>query len=71
MLTDVRMPGLSGYELAEASLALRPAMPVILMTGFADEEMPARIHEAAIPMIRKPFNFANLAPTVRDAIDAR
>jgi DNA-binding NtrC family response regulator len=66
LLTDVRMPGLSGYELAEASLKIRPQLPVILMTGFTDEQVPAALTERAIPMIRKPFNFATLGSTVKE-----
>jgi two-component system cell cycle sensor histidine kinase/response regulator CckA len=65
LLTDVRMPNMDGYRLAEASLSLRPQLPVILMTGYTDEEMPDAIRRAAIPMIRKPFNFANLAVSIR------
>lgn len=71
MLTDVRMPGMNGYELAEASLAIRPSMPVMLMTGFTNDEMPEKIRQASFPMLQKPFNFANLAPSVREAIAAR
>lgn len=69
LLTDVRMPGLNGYQLAAASLAMRPSMPVILMTGYTDEEMPDAIRDAAIPMIRKPFDFAKLGESVREVIE--
>lgn len=68
LLTDVKMPGLNGYQLAEAALSLRPAMRVILMTGYTDEAMPDAIREAAIPIIRKPFNFATLATSVREGV---
>ncbi|HEV7487558.1 MAG TPA: response regulator [Thermoanaerobaculia bacterium] len=68
LLTDVRMPGLNGYQLAEASLTLRPAMGVMLMTGYADEAIPDAIRDASIPVIRKPFNFASLAEDVRAVI---
>jgi CheY-like chemotaxis protein len=68
MLTDVKMPGLNGYQLAEASLSLRPQMRVMLMTGYADEAIPEAIRAASIPIIRKPFNFANLASSLREAI---
>jgi DNA-binding NtrC family response regulator len=71
LLTDIKMPGLNGYQLAEAGLALRPAMSVMLMTGFADEVIPDAIREASIPILRKPFNFENLASTVRQAITSR
>lgn len=71
LLTDVKMPGLNGYQLAEAGLSLRPAMKVMLMTGFADEAIPDAIREASIPILRKPFNFENLAKSVREMILSR
>ena len=70
LLTDVKMPGLNGYQLAEAALSLRPGMKVILMTGYADETLPDAIRDASIPMLRKPFNFANLATSIREVITA-
>jgi DNA-binding NtrC family response regulator len=71
LLTDVKMPGLNGYQLAEAGLSLRPAMSVMLMTGYADEAIPDAIRAASIPILRKPFDFENLAKSVRDAIVSR
>ncbi|HEV7767110.1 MAG TPA: response regulator [Thermoanaerobaculia bacterium] len=71
LLTDVKMPGLNGYQLAEAGLSLRPAMRVMLMTGYADEAIPDAIRNASIPILRKPFNFDNLASSVRDVILSR
>jgi DNA-binding NtrC family response regulator len=71
LLTDVRMPGLNGYQLAEAGLSLRPAMPILLMTGYADEEMPQAIRDAEIPMMRKPFNFSTLGVSLREIVRSR
>ena len=71
LLTDVKMPGLNGYQLAEAGLSLRPTLKVMLMTGYADESMPDIIRDASIPILRKPFNFANLASSIRDVITSR
>jgi DNA-binding NtrC family response regulator len=71
LLTDVKMPGLNGYQLAEAGLSLRPAMKVMLMTGYADEAIPDSIREASIPVIRKPFDFAKLASSVREGLGPR
>jgi DNA-binding NtrC family response regulator len=68
LLTDVRMPGMNGYQLAGEALALRPGLPVILMTGFSDDEMPAAIREAAIPTLRKPFDFATLGSSLRKLV---
>jgi DNA-binding NtrC family response regulator len=71
LLTDVKMPGLNGYQLAEASLALRPEMPVILMTGYADETVPEKLREATVPVIRKPFNFTTLGSSIKTIAAAR
>jgi len=68
LLTDVKMPGLNGYQLAEACLRLRPATSVILMTGFADEAIPDAIRKASIPVMRKPFDFATLGKSIRATI---
>ena len=71
LLTDVKMPGLNGYQLAEACLSLRPAMKVMLMTGFADEAIPDAIRLASIPILRKPFDFAKLASAVGEGLGPR
>jgi DNA-binding NtrC family response regulator len=71
LLTDVKMPGMNGYQLAEAGLSLRPELKVMLMTGYADEAIPDIIREASIPILRKPFNFANLASSIRQVITSR
>jgi CheY-like chemotaxis protein len=36
-ILDMAMPGLSGVELAEAMREIRPAMPIILCTGYKDQ----------------------------------
>jgi CheY-like chemotaxis protein len=71
LLTDVKMPGMNGYQLAEAGLSLRPALKVMLMTGYADEAIPDIIRDSSIPILRKPFNFANLASSIRQVITSR
>ena len=68
LLTDVRMPGLNGYQLAAQSLSIRPQLPVILMTGFTDEEMPDALRRASLPLLRKPFDFAALGSSLRRVI---
>lgn len=46
LLTDVRLPGMSGRDLADAARALAPALPVIFMTGYAEEALERRISRA-------------------------
>lgn len=36
VLTDLMMPGLSGWEVAQAARMLRPGLPIVLMTGRPD-----------------------------------
>jgi hypothetical protein len=43
----------------------------MLMTGYADEAIPDAIRDASIPILRKPFNFDNLATSVRDVLFSR
>lgn len=55
LLTDANMPGMSGIELVRTLLAERPALPVIVMSGFT-EDLP-RLGEAEnrVSLLSKPF----------------
>jgi len=48
LITDITMPGLGGYELAEAAKRVKPDLPVTLLSG---RETDRR----GFPLIRKPF----------------
>ncbi len=48
LLTDQTMPELTGIELAQRVLALRPGMPVILFTGFSEAATPEYIRKVGI-----------------------
>jgi CheY-like chemotaxis protein/two-component sensor histidine kinase len=54
LVTDYAMPGMNGALLAKAACALRPSLPVILMTGHAAESMDA-LKRVADAVLRKPF----------------
>jgi CheY-like chemotaxis protein len=60
LVTDIKMPGLNGYQLAEAGLKLRPGIKIVLMTGYSDEIVPDAIRQATIRVFHKPFNFDDL-----------
>lgn len=53
MMTDYLMPGMTGTSLVEAARRLRPALPVLLATGFAEAAESAA---GDIPRISKPYD---------------
>jgi len=55
LVSDIRMPGMDGYALAEAGIELRPALKVILMTGYAANP-PRLFLDHKIGTFRKPFD---------------
>ncbi|HEX5279673.1 MAG TPA: response regulator [Micropepsaceae bacterium] len=57
MISDIKMPGMSGYEVAQEGLMMRPELKIVLMTGYAQDPMPARFAEANVQLLYKPFNF--------------
>ncbi|MBX3450792.1 MAG: response regulator transcription factor [Planctomycetaceae bacterium] len=69
LLTDVRMPDISGLELREALLARGFGIPVIFMTAFADVPMAIRAMKlGAAEFIEKPFHAQSLLDRVQAAI---
>lgn len=62
LLTDLRMPGLGGAELARAVVRLHPHIRVIYMTGFAEEQFGP-----GTQALRKPFKPGALRDVVERA----
>ena len=58
MISDIRMPGMSGIELAEEAARQCPTLRVILISGFADP------HRLRWPLLRKPFRMSSLGDLV-------
>ena len=67
VIADYAMPGLNGAELAERVARVRPGLPVLLVTGYAD---PKRLGEAwRGPLLTKPFDLEALEAAVREAAE--
>jgi CheY-like chemotaxis protein len=67
LFTDIRMPGLDGFALAERVRALRPGVKVIYATGYADlERTPSPL--AMGPLLRKPYAPDKLREEIQKAI---
>jgi two-component system cell cycle response regulator CpdR len=59
MITDINMPGLTGYELAERARRLRPGLQVILLSGRETDGH-------GLPLLRKPFLEPDLVRVMRE-----
>ena len=69
MLTDVVMPEMSGYDLAEHVRERRPEIRLLFMSGYAPRLSGAKL--AAGELLKKPFSPEQLARAVRAALDER
>jgi two-component system response regulator HupR/HoxA len=72
VLTDQRMPGMTGIELLERARSLRPDALRILLTGYADHEVVAdAVNRGQIyRYLQKPWEPGELRLTVRRALEA-
>lgn len=72
IVSDIRMPGMSGLELVRKLKADAVACPVILMTGHGDVALAVEAMKAgAIDFIEKPFEDEVLLRAIRDALDSQ
>jgi DNA-binding response OmpR family regulator/two-component sensor histidine kinase len=69
LLTDIGMPGMDGRELAEVARAWRPTLPVLFMTGYAENAERTGFIGAGMDMITKPFEVDGLLDSVRNMLD--
>lgn len=70
VITDQTMPELTGSELAQAMLKLKPDLPVILCTGYSSTLTREEAYEIGImSYTTKPTSQKNLAETVRKVLD--
>jgi CheY-like chemotaxis protein len=68
ILSDINMPGMSGLDLLPKAKALRPDVPVIMITAYGDTETKRKVLEGgADALLPKPIDFAML----RNEIDMR
>jgi CheY-like chemotaxis protein len=67
LLTDVAMPGMNGPELARQVRVLRPVMPIVFFSGYADPDAVAG-NAIRQRMVRKPFRAAELVAQIEAAL---
>jgi two-component system response regulator PilR (NtrC family) len=72
VITDVRMPGMSGLELLAELKHHRPDLPVVMVTAFASpDDAVQAMRNGAFDYITKPFNVDELRKVVRTAAAKR
>jgi CheY-like chemotaxis protein len=72
LLTDMTMPRMSGLDLATRLAGLCPGLPIVFMSGYTEDPVPAgRIGQSPTTFIQKPFSLDLLASAVRKALDLR
>jgi CheY-like chemotaxis protein len=68
ILSDINMPGMTGLELLPKAKAIRPDVPVIMITAYGDAETKRRaLEDGAEALLTKPVDFVAL----RAEIDTR
>jgi CheY-like chemotaxis protein len=68
ILSDINMPGMSGLELLPKAKALRPDVPIIMITAYGDVETKRQaLEKGAEALLTKPIDFGML----RSIIDTR
>ena len=69
IISDIRMPGLTGIEILEGLHTLESFPPMILITAFSDEETHAKAHRLeAAAIFDKPFDIEDLLAKVREIL---
>ena len=68
MISDVRMPGLTGLETLQRARKIFPTLPVLLVTAYADiRDAVEAMRDGALNYLAKPIDLDELLATVRQA----
>jgi FixJ family two-component response regulator len=69
VITDIHMPGMSGFDLKRRLLARNSSVPVIMITGHAEPGLEGRAAAiGAVCLLRKPFEADALTDCLRRAL---
>lgn len=55
IITDLKMPVMDGYEFCQKVKKNNPSIPVVIFSGFINEEMKQKFKESKVYYIKKPF----------------
>ena len=69
LISDIGLPGLNGRQLADAARVTRPDLPILLMTGYAENSaLAGGFLEQGMQMVTKPFTLAELTTKIREML---
>ena len=72
VVTDMTMPNMTGIELAQKLLRLKPGIPIILCTGFSETVTPESVKSVGVKdLIMKPFKRHQIAESIRRTLDKK
>lgn len=70
VVSDIRMPGMSGLDLAHQIQRGWPSLPIVLMSGYESPQKLASQGLGDVPLLRKPFDSEDLLALVGSACQA-
>ncbi|BAI98117.1 hybrid sensor histidine kinase/response regulator [Sphingobium indicum] len=71
LISDVVMPNMDGPSMVARARATHPDLPVLFMSGYAEEQLRKSIDIANVAFLPKPFSVSQLAEAARDALAMR
>jgi CheY-like chemotaxis protein len=70
ILSDINMPGMSGLELLPKAKAMRPDVPIIMITAYGDAETKRKALESgAESLLTKPIDFSALRGEIETRVE--
>jgi CheY-like chemotaxis protein len=70
ILSDINMPGMSGLELLPEAKAIRPDVPIIMITAYSDPETKRKaIENGAEVLLTKPIDFRTLRSEIASRVE--
>ncbi|HEX8640198.1 MAG TPA: response regulator [Allosphingosinicella sp.] len=71
LISDVVMPTMDGPTTVRAARKLHPELPILFISGYAEEQLRKSIDIPHVSFLAKPFSVQQLAETVRDVLAAK
>jgi CheY-like chemotaxis protein len=70
ILSDINMPGMSGLELLPKAKAIRPDVPIVMITAYGDAETKRRaLENGADALLTKPIDFGSLRNEIESRVE--